>query len=255
MREWWGIARSIVIYWRPGRQRGLRRLYRPFVRPGDLAFDVGAHLGDRAVAFRSLGARVVALEPQRRLFSLLGRIAGRDAGIMLRREAVGAAPGRAELAVSSRTPTVSTLARAWREGVADRNPGFSRVRWDRTEEVAVTTLDRLIGEFGVPRFVKLDVEGHEAEALAGLTVPVESLSFEFVSGGLEVAGACIRRLGRLADYEYNAVEGEGRTFLFEAWKEPDAMIRWLERAAPGLSSGDVYARRRRGRAGRRPGGA
>lgn len=59
-----GLLRSLVTYWRPGRQRGLRRMYRPLVQPGDLVFDVGAHLGDRAAAFAALGARVVALEPQ-----------------------------------------------------------------------------------------------------------------------------------------------------------------------------------------------
>ena len=39
-------------------------LYRRFLRPGDLAFDVGAHVGDRVASFRRLGARVVAVEPQ-----------------------------------------------------------------------------------------------------------------------------------------------------------------------------------------------
>ena len=59
-----GLARSLFIYWRPGRQQGLQRLYRPFVQTGALAFDIGAHLGDRSAAFHALGARVVALEPQ-----------------------------------------------------------------------------------------------------------------------------------------------------------------------------------------------
>ena len=34
------------------------------VKPGDLAFDIGSHVGDRISSFRRLGARVVALEPQ-----------------------------------------------------------------------------------------------------------------------------------------------------------------------------------------------
>ena len=40
------------------------RLYGQFVRPGDLVFDIGAHVGDRVASFRRLGARVVAVEPQ-----------------------------------------------------------------------------------------------------------------------------------------------------------------------------------------------
>ena len=249
MREWWGIARSVAIYWRPGRQRGLRRLYHPFIRPGDLVFDVGAHLGDRSAAFHALGARVVALEPQSHLVPILRRIVGWRRRITIRTEAVGAAPGWAELAVSTRTPTVSTVAAGWRAGVIEKNPGFGRVRWDRTEAVPMTTLDRLIAEFGVPRFLKLDVEGHEAEALAGLTLPVEALSFEFVTGGLEVALACIRRLEALGAYEYNGVSGEARALLFDSWQDPQAMMHWLEGPARRLSSGDVYARRTRSSGG------
>ena len=58
LERWLGLVRSLIIYWRPGRQRGLRELYRPFVGAGDLAFDVGAHLGDRTAAFVALGRRV-----------------------------------------------------------------------------------------------------------------------------------------------------------------------------------------------------
>jgi hypothetical protein len=39
------------------------RLYSRFVRPGDLVFDIGAHVGDRVASFRRLGAHVVAAEP------------------------------------------------------------------------------------------------------------------------------------------------------------------------------------------------
>lgn len=233
----------MVIYWRPGRQRGLRRFYGTFVGPGDLVFDVGAHLGDRTAAFAALGARVVAVEPQTHLVPVLRRIVGRREGVIVRAEAIGALAGSAPLSVSRRTPAVSTVSDEWRKSVTDQNPGFSRVRWDRIEEVPMTTLDRLIAEFGVPRFCKLDVEGHEAEALAGLSLPIESLSFEFVSGGLDVALGCVRRLEALGAYEYNAALGERREFLFESWQSPERMTRWLQGATDRASSGDVYARR------------
>lgn len=242
MSEWIGLVRSLLVYWRPGRQRGLRRLYAAFVREGDLVFDIGAHLGDRSAAFAALGARVVALEPQPRTARWLRRIVGRDERITVRQEAVGASRGVEELAVSRWTPTVSTLSESWRVGVAQGNPGFSGVRWEATVEVPVVTLDDLIEAYGVPGFCKIDVEGYEAEVLAGLGQPVPALSVEFVAGQLEVAEACLRRLEVLGTYRYSVVLGEGRDFLFEPWIGAPELLAWLATGADGASSGDVYAR-------------
>ena len=59
-----------------------------------------------------------------------------------------------------------------------RAPGFEGVAWDAAETVEVTTLDRLIADHGLPRFVKIDVEGAEAEVLAGLSHAVAWIAFE-----------------------------------------------------------------------------
>ncbi len=242
--EWFGLLRSLILYWRPGRQKELRRLYRPLVEPGDLVFDVGAHLGDRSVAFAALGARVVALEPQPHLVPWLQRLVGRNERIIVRAEAVGRVVGTGLLAISTRTPTVSTLAEAWRKKLSETNPGFRRVRWDDAAEVPVITLDALIENYGLPRFCKIDVEGYEADVLAGLTHPIPGLSVEFVSGGLEVAASCISRLDELGPYEFNAIAGEGRKFLFESWVRSEDIRSWLDEGAGGASSGDIYARLR-----------
>jgi FkbM family methyltransferase len=240
--RWLGLVRSLIVYWRPGRQGGLRRLYRPFVDPGDLVFDVGAHLGDRSAAFRSLGARVVALEPQPEVRRWLEQLVGRRSGVTVRAEAVGRSVGTAQLAVSRRTPTVSTLAHGWRATLGDANPTFQGVRWEETVEVAVTTLDALIEQYGVPRFCKIDVEGYEAEVLAGLTRPVPALSVEFVAGTLAGTVSCVRRLEELGLYEFNAIPGEEREFVFDRWQTAEKMVAWLSAGAAGASSGDIYAR-------------
>ncbi|WP_253444346.1 FkbM family methyltransferase [Halomonas sp. Y3] len=242
LRQGLGIARSLVIYWRPGRQRALRRLYTDFLGPGDLAFDVGAHLGDRTAAFQALGARVVALEPQPGLFRCLERLVGGRIGVTLLPAAAGACPGEAELAVSEANPTVSTLAREWRDTIGARNPGFRDVRWESGQPVTVTTLDALIAEHGTPRFCKIDVEGFEAEVLAGLSTPLEGLSVEFVAGALEVAERCVTRLVALGDYRFNVIEGERRAFRWPEWRTAEATLAWLEAGADGLPSGDLYAR-------------
>jgi FkbM family methyltransferase len=242
MAEWFGLLRSLWVYWRPGRQPGLRRLYGDLVREGDLVFDVGAHLGDRSVAFAGLGARVIAFEPQPRIARWLRRIVGNHPRITVRNEAVGREAGTARLAVSRRTPTVSTLSARWQERMAESHPGFGRVRWDESIEVPVVTIDSLIEAYGIPDFCKIDVEGHEPEVLAGLSHAVPAVSFEFVAGDLSAAVTCVQRLGRLGEYEFNVVLGEERAFQWPSWQSPAAVMAWIGEGASGVSSGDVYAR-------------
>src|SRR5207249_975483 len=57
MREAWrtlrGVVRSLRIYYgNRERRAAMERHYGAFIRPGDLVFDVGAHVGDRIAAFR-----------------------------------------------------------------------------------------------------------------------------------------------------------------------------------------------------------
>src|SRR5688572_7784424 len=122
-----GIARSLLVYHAiPLRQRRMKRLYRRFASSGDLVFDIGAHVGNRTRALASLGCRVVALEPQPDFASLLRTLFFRTSRVEVVEAAVAAASGEASLAVSERTPTVSTLATGWREA-REREAGFAGV--------------------------------------------------------------------------------------------------------------------------------
>src|SRR5882672_1957598 len=93
-----GILRSLRIYY-GNRRHGpaMGRLYAQFVRPGDLVFDIGAHVGDRIAAFRRLGARVVAVEPQPALVKTLRLFYGRDPKVAIEATAVGRQAGEIEL--------------------------------------------------------------------------------------------------------------------------------------------------------------
>src|SRR5213595_567146 len=74
-----GVLRSLRIYYGGRDDRAaMDRLYTRFVKPGDLVFDVGAHVGDRIAAFRRLGARVVACEPNPPLVKKIGRASCRE---------------------------------------------------------------------------------------------------------------------------------------------------------------------------------
>jgi len=240
----YGLARSLLIYYGvPLRLSRLRAFYRQFVRPGDLCFDIGAHVGNRLRALAGLGARVVALEPHPTFLRLLRRWYGGWPGVIVLGQAVGAEAGERALQISRMSPTVSTLSSEWAAQVA-RAPGFASVHWEAEVRVPVTTLDALIEQYGPPAFCKLDVEGSELEALQGLSVPLPALSFEVVPAAVELALGCLDRLARLGESEFNRTLGESTRWQANDWVDGQAMATQLRALSPSSRSGDVYARLR-----------
>lgn len=239
VRGWRGVARSVAIYHDRRHLAGLKSLYRPLVAPGDLAFDIGAHVGDRTRVLAALGVRVVAVEPQTRPARLLQLAARAIRGVTVVEMAVAARPGRLSLSVNSANPTVSTLSRAM-VGAADGHPMWQGQRWDETVEVEGTTLDALIGAHGMPAFIKIDVEGLEDEVLAGLSRPSKVLSFEFTTLQRGVGLAALARAEALGYGSFNLSLGESHVLR---WRQPvdAATVRTvIETLAAEANSGDVY---------------
>ena len=236
-----GIVRSLRIYYgHRARSAAMDRLYSRFVQRGDLVFDVGAHVGDRIASFRRLGARVVAVEPQPALVNVLRLIYGRASDVIIEAAAVGRSSGMTELMINPDNPTVATASRGF-IGAARGAPGWEAQRWTKTVQAPMTTLDALIAKHGVPAFIKIDVEGFETEALAGLSQPTKALSFEITTIQRDVALACTDRCVALGYTRFNAALGESQNFVHAEWLDGAAIARWLEELPHEANSGDVYA--------------
>jgi FkbM family methyltransferase len=137
---------------------------RRHLKPGDIAIDVGAHIGFFTIVMADIvgpGGRVFSFEPLESNAELLERSVGEnkfDERIVFERAAVGAKSGSATL-----TFPVETLnsggAYLLRDGTAPLTGNLER-------KVALVALD----EFKLPRpirFIKMDVEGAEPQVLEG----------------------------------------------------------------------------------------
>jgi FkbM family methyltransferase len=237
-----GVLRSLRIYYGDRERRAaMQRLYGQFVRPGDLVFDIGAHVGDRTAVFRRLGARVVAVEPQPALVATLKLLYGRDPAVAIEAVALGRDPGMVALKLNPDNPTVSTASAAFIAASA-RAPGWHGQAWTRSIDVPMTTFDALIARHGMPTFAKIDVEGFEAEALMGLSRPLAALSFEFTTIQRDVAQACLARCQALGSFRYNAALGETQELVHATWLAAEAIGDWLAALPIEANSGDIYAR-------------
>ncbi len=187
-------------YWADAAWRDKRRIavYKHFVRPGELAFDIGANVGEVTAVLLGLGCRVVAVEPQPAVADNISR----QAAVIV--AAVGATAGEAPFFEIPLNPYLSTLRRDIADNAAGMNGSWTSV----VRTTPVVTLDGLIAEHGVPAFTKIDVEGFETEVLRGLSQPLPALSFEVHSFDQAKVGACVALLDELGDYGYLYSGGE-----------------------------------------------
>jgi FkbM family methyltransferase len=187
-------------------------------------------------------------------------------------QALGDAPGERELYVADK-PELTSLAPDWITAVRGSGRFGARV-WSATDRVAVTTLDRLIAEHGVPAFCKIDVEGFELQVVSGLSRPIDTISLEFHPEFLDSTFKAIEHLSHLGARSFNYSIAETMSLALPGWVDGEALRDQLRRIPPPLLVGDVYARtappgtgngrgdgglhsgaRRRGAEGGREGGA
>ncbi len=236
------LRRSLDVYYGDApRDAAMDRLYASFLKPGDLAFDIGSHVGDRIGSFRRVGARVVALEPQPDCARVIRTIYAGDDNVKLVESACGPKAGHLTLHINSANPTVTTASTDFVKA-ADGAGGWEGQKWDRAIEVPVTTLDALIAAYGQPAFVKIDVEGFEGDVLAGLSQPLPVLSFEFTTIQRDVAYACIDRLSAIGTYVFDVALGESQKLEVGRWISAAEMRAFIAQLPHESNSGDVYAR-------------
>lgn len=135
--------------------------------------------------------------------------------------------------------TLSSLSKEWVEAVR-RTRRFSEYAWNQTQTVQMTTLNKLIEQYGMPSFIKIDVEGYEFPVVKGLTRPVKALSLEFVPEFIEPMYRCIDYLSSLGEIKLNYSIGESMAFEYQEWISSADMFDVLSKYKNDNVFGDVY---------------
>lgn len=219
----------------------MKRLYGQFVRPGDLVFNVGANIGTRTQIFVDLGAEVVALEPQPNVaYVLRKRYMDEDEQrVYVIEAAAGPEAGTVKLMLCTDNQ-LATCAPGWAESLADRWP---MEKWQEAIDVQQVTLDSLIPIYGIPDFIKIDVEGYEREVIKGLSQRVDWLCFEATIPYVDPAIECVTDLNeRLHFTWFNYLIQERMELVLDNWVTAKKMQEILRSLPASTFYVDVFAR-------------
>ena len=214
-----------------------KEFYSEFIKSGDLVFDVGANKGNRTVIFLELGAKVIAVEPQKECYEHLTKRFGDK--IDLIKLGLGEKESTETMYVSG-----STLISSFSKNHVDmmQEDRFKGADWGDTIEIKMTTMDKLIEKYGTPAFCKIDVEGYEYDVLKGLSRPLKGLSLEYiVPENTQVLVDCLTHLSNLGSIECNFSYGESMKYNLPKWKSGKEMIDFVQtKEFTDTSYGDVY---------------
>jgi len=151
----------------------------PHIR-NELVFDIGSNIGQICKRLTSVNAKVIAVEPQKSL-TVDNKNYSKVFAIK-------------NLCVSDKVETIpfykcshhstSSCRKDWRTKFQTNK------KWEKVL-MNTTTCDELIKEYGIPKFIKIDVEGIEDRILMGLSHQIDFISFEFANGFKDCALRCL----------------------------------------------------------------
>jgi FkbM family methyltransferase len=217
-----------------------KKLYSSLINPGELCFDVGANIGNRIVPLLQVGAKVVAVEPQESCHALLKQRFGNRIELVTK-----GLSDKEEIKkfYISNASVLSSFSEEWID--AGKKDRFKEYEWNKVVMTEMTTLDLLIAQYGVPVFIKIDVEGFELQVLKGLSVPIKTISFEYAAPEQsQRAIDCINRIEQINPaIECNYAVGESMELALKEWLPANKMREHiLSQEFGNTFFGDIYVR-------------
>ncbi|HNX90229.1 MAG TPA: FkbM family methyltransferase [Candidatus Omnitrophota bacterium] len=196
-----------MIYGRDKNNPKITKFYRSFLSKEEpLCFDVGANIGRVTDILLCLGARVIAVEPNPECVRYLRKKYRFNRKVDIIPQALDTSVGKKKLYMCE-VNSLSTVAPDWIKACKE-SKRYSEFDWNREVEVEVTTLDNLIKKYGLPDYVKIDVEGNEHNVLKGLNQKVHMVSLELCPETVSSTQNYLKHLNDLGNNNFNFSSGE-----------------------------------------------
>lgn len=152
----------------------------PLNNNNKLIFDVGANKGNKIKAFLQMGFSVIAFEPEKKSLETLRWRYKNNKKVTIVPVGISNEEGKLTMHVTQARSGYNTLSNEWVESLENENTNRWKKKhiYKQSYEVEVKTLDQMIDKYGLPLFIKIDVEGFELQVLKGLHTLPQYLSFE-----------------------------------------------------------------------------
>ncbi|HLP62929.1 FkbM family methyltransferase [Flavobacterium sp.] len=175
-----------------------------------LCFDVGANIGTKSKLFLSLGAKVIAFEPQSSCEIFLSKIKKNNSNFEFESIAIGDQNKSIELNLANHSE-VATLSEEFISFYSNE-----KIYWNKKETVTMQTLNSAIEKHGIPFFCKIDTEGYELNILSSLRYSIPIIEFEFTEAFYENT---LKIIDLLASEKttFNFILNEHLEFKLQEW--------------------------------------
>ena len=186
---------------------------------------------------------MIAIEPNPACIEIIRRNGAKSISaqsLVVVPSAIGASSGRLVLNLFEGANTISSGSEDFKAAALAAGQKSSGAI-----EVEKTTLDDLVNRFGMPDFIKIDVEGMDAEVMQGLSKRPKLLSFEFNQnpGVWPNSLLCICEAKRLGFTQANITGSRSSGFVFTSWVDLTDLEHSIRNAFPaGNKYGDVFVR-------------
>jgi FkbM family methyltransferase len=170
-------------------------------------FDIGANIGNWSLANIENCDKIIAIEASPNTYTKLTNNCINDKIILLNYAVCTSEDDI--IFYESEFDTLSTINKEWLTDIKSR---FYGIKY--TEIICKTiSIDKLIEIYGLPKLIKIDVEGGEYECISSLSQKVDLLCFEWASELVDIAYQCINYLSTLGFTEYYIQYEDNYTFM------------------------------------------